>query len=248
VPARFLPPALDESFEAQEVDDPLDWTYTPHFTMQKDGHSRCFITTAQAKQEGRQHALHLVRELEIQPSGRQHALHLGRELETQPSVMLPKSATNHKPHTARKVKEIRVREADLRKCGPNLELLSQCALPRMEPNMMQMKLSKHQKGASSVPALDHSFEAPLLLPTLLTPASENACRHKTYRRSKTHASLKGASEEDYDKDHHKATISDKGNLRSIIWRSTFKRSYGLGGQSPLGRKPSLLATRNSLLS
>lgn len=230
VPTRVLPPALDESCEAREV-DPLDWTYTPHFTMQKDGHSKCFISTAQTKQEGRQHALHLVRELEIQPS-----------------VMLPKSAANHKPHTDRKLKEIRVREEDLRKCGPNLELLSQCALPRMEPNMMQMKLSKHTKGASSVPALGHSFEAPGMLPMLLTPASEKACCQKTYRRSKTQASLNGASEGEYEKNHHKATLSDKGNLRSIIWRSTFKRGSALGGQSPHSRKTSLLAPRSSLLS
>jgi hypothetical protein len=106
----------------QQERDSLDWTLTPKCSMSTDGHSVCFIATPNLAQESRQHALHLVRELEIQPT----------------SFDKKKGKTKG---------EIRVREEDLRKWGDNLAMLSQCALPNVEA-MTEMRI--FGKKASNV--------------------------------------------------------------------------------------------------
>jgi len=209
---RATPPALDESSISETKDEGfLDWTFTPHFMMLKDGHSRCFIATARTTKETRQKALHLVREVDIEPS------------------YVKKDTTQQKPHPTSKPKEIRVREEDLRKCGPNLELLRQCALPRMEPNTIQKKKKGADtddktsiKRASSLAGLECNSvcETPLHLPTLLTPLADKLHRKKTYRRSKSHST------------HH-----HKGDLHTMIWRSgiQYKRESLVASGSILPR-------------
>lgn len=104
-------PLDDGPLTASEDAEYLDWTCTPKTEIQNDGSSRCFISTVQPMQGNRKHALHLIREFEIQP-----AVAMKREME-------------QAAHASSKVRAIRVREDDLRKWGDNLEMLSQKALP-----------------------------------------------------------------------------------------------------------------------
>jgi len=220
---RMLPPALDES-SVSEAQGSLDWTFTPHYMMMKDGHSRCFVSTARTKPETRQKKMYLVREVDIQPP------------------LLKKEATEQKPHATRQPREIRVREEDLRKCGPNIELLSQFALPCMEPNMIQMK-SKNKKctqkdgkatskRSSSVPTLGSACEADSAphLPMLTPSPREGRCK-TNHHRSNSCASLFNWNGQDLKDDQHKAAFSNKGDLRSLIWRNalSYRRASRVSG-------------------
>jgi len=224
---RTLPPALDESSVSEAQEGSLDWTFTPQYMMMKDGHSRCFVSTARTTQETRQKQMYLVRQLDIRPPSRK------------------KETTEQKPPATRKPREIRVREEDLRKCGRNIELLSQFALPCMEPNMIQMKMKKKKKGtdtdgrttikrSSSVPTLGSlcNADASLHLPMLPSP-SEGGCSKTKHHRSNSRASLLDVDAQDPTDVHDKATLSKKGDLPSVIWRNALsRRASGLRIPSP----------------
>jgi len=116
-----MPSALEEGSIGEkdaQSEEFLAWTFTPKTMILKDGHSKCFTHTAKPTQATRQHSLHIVREFEIQPP-----LNSLEEKSSPPRLL----GSRLKPL------EIRVREEDLRKCGDNLQLLSQCALPPAKP-------------------------------------------------------------------------------------------------------------------
>lgn len=233
---RMLPPALDESAvescaSAAQDWGSLDWTFSPNYMMMKDGHSRCFVSTAQTTQEKRLKKLYLVREVDIQPPP------------------LKSKATESQACASRKPREIRVREEDLRKCGPNIELLRQFALPCMEPNMSQLKLKRKKckeadgratiKRSCSVPALGSSCEAGCTLHLPMLTPSPKGCK-TNHHMSNPRGSLfnwNGRSSKD---DQRKPPFSDEGDLRSLIWRNAL--SYRRGHQGQLPPPPSRTST------
>lgn len=91
----------------------LEWTLTPKTEIVKDGSVKCFITTPDiAASKARQHRLHLLREFEMMPA----------------ITMKPKPPQSS-PNQAL---EIRVHEADFRRCQNHVELLSRCELLPMK--------------------------------------------------------------------------------------------------------------------
>jgi len=143
---RTVPPALLEGSHEDDDDFPhddgpvscrnveyLDWTHTPKMVVQTDGSAQCFISTAKTQAKTRQHALHLVREFDIQPS------------------MAVKKQQEQKARLTclSKLHEIRVREQDLRKWGNNLEVLSQKALPPLKSTKQASGVDKTKKSVIS---------------------------------------------------------------------------------------------------
>jgi len=127
---RILPPPLDAGSinESKDVEF-LAWTFTPRTMVLKDGHSRCFIATAQPDQESRQHACHIVREFAMQPSileKKQKAIERSTKVTLVPL-------------------QIRVRERDLHKCGDNLALLTRFAIPSAQTDTSQKSTKKKQR-------------------------------------------------------------------------------------------------------
>jgi len=152
---RISPPALEEASITEGQDDAefLAWTFTPNFLRStKDGHSRCFVKTAQPAQlENRQHSVYLVRELEIEPTT------------FKKKSVCPRTRQNKPPL------EIRVREEDFRKCGDNWRQL----LPQKPSTPPTYALSKNirrrcptAQRSASISALGCSGEKELQLPVL----------------------------------------------------------------------------------
>jgi len=252
-PMRFLcslPEPLDansigETQDNTEVDEDLDfleWTLTPHLTILKDNNSKCFIATPQTAKGSRQHALHLVREFDIQPA---------RVIE---DPFSSRKKTTLKRDPCGEPRQIRVREEDLRKCGANLGLLTQYALPPL-PRMIDIlpppkkgkenarapcKKGKDDKCAikpvSRPPALelDCSCEFPLSL----EDGKWNDKSHRTPKHRRSHTFLKHCGDE--------AFRSERGDLLSQIWMSTFNRAAGPDRMKSSAMKASRLAPRASL--
>merc|ERR1719162_157366 len=103
--------------------------------MEKDGHSRCFITEAKPTKETRHHTLRLVRQFEIQPSSHVKEETLARK-------------SGHRT----KALEIRVREQDLHNglCSGGVVSPAQRVLPRLQPSIYNLT---RENNGNRLPAL-----------------------------------------------------------------------------------------------
>jgi len=108
----------EDEKEAQEsdLDDLLDWTMTPKTQLLDEGHACCFIATPQT-------------------SERQHKHFIAREMEIFPSRLCKKTLSGLISPCSPNALQIRVREEDLRRCGGDVALLKDRALPNFDnPN------------------------------------------------------------------------------------------------------------------